>query len=108
MMRDRPFNIIAIRRAAGFALVAATIIAAVVHFAHQDRRPGAPAVIIPWSPDLLARELARCQAIGMAAADDVACSAAWAENRRRFFTYRPPAAASPAVAVPQTTPTENR
>ena len=35
------------------------------------------------------RELARCQAIGMAAKDDAACEAAWAENRRRFFTYRP-------------------
>ena len=25
----------------------------------------------------------------MAAQDDAACEAAWAENRRRFFTYRP-------------------
>jgi hypothetical protein len=24
----------------------------------------------------------------MAAKDDAACEAAWAENRRRFFTYR--------------------
>jgi conjugative transfer region protein TrbK len=107
-MRNRRFNIVAIRRAAGFTLVAATIIAAAVHFAHQDRRSAAPAVIIPWSPDPLARELAHCQTIGMAAADDAACGAAWAENRRRFFTYRLPAAASPTVAVPQTTPTENR
>jgi len=36
----------------------------------------------------LARELARCREIGMAAKDDAACEAAWAENRRWFFTYR--------------------
>ena len=36
----------------------------------------------------------------MAAKDDAACEAAWAENRRRFFTYRPApsAAATPAAA----------
>ena len=36
----------------------------------------------------------------MAAKDDAACEAAWAENRRRFFTYRPTpsAAATPAAA----------
>ena len=38
------------------------------------------------SPD----ELQRCQALGLAAKDDAACEAAWAENRRRFFTYQPP------------------
>ena len=46
--------------------------------------------------DPLALELARCQAIGMAAKDDAACEAAWAENRRRFFTYRPADSAAPA------------
>ncbi|MEI9416156.1 putative entry exclusion protein TrbK-alt [Mesorhizobium sp. Cs1321R2N1] len=36
-------------------------------------------------------ELARCRAIGMAAAADPACRRAWAENRRRFFgTDTPP------------------
>ena len=30
----------------------------------------------------------------MAAKDDAACEAAWAENRRRFFTYPPGASAA--------------
>ena len=44
--------------------------------------------------------MSRCQALAMAAKDDAACEAAWAENRRRFFTYRPApsAAATPAAA----------
>jgi conjugative transfer region protein TrbK len=37
------------------------------------------------SGDALAHELLGCQAIGMAAKDDAACEAAWAEKRRRFF-----------------------
>jgi hypothetical protein len=38
----------------------------------------------------------------MAAKDDAACEAAWAENRRRFFTYRPAdGAASTPPADPQ-------
>ncbi|MBZ9683921.1 putative entry exclusion protein TrbK-alt [Mesorhizobium sp. CO1-1-2] len=37
------------------------------------------------------RELARCRAIGVAAASDPACHRAWAENRRRFLgTDAPP------------------
>jgi hypothetical protein len=32
----------------------------------------------------------------MAAKDDATCEAAWAENRRRFFTYRPVDSAAPA------------
>jgi len=52
--------------------------------------------------DPLARELARCRAIGMAAKDDAACDAAWAENRRRFFSGVPPSdrPAAPAVNQP--------
>jgi conjugative transfer region protein TrbK len=33
----------------------------------------------------LQAELQRCQLLGDAAADDAACTKAWAENRRRFF-----------------------
>ena len=62
--------------------------------AHR-RRLRMPATV----SDPLAPELARCQAIGMAAKDDAACEAAWAENRRRFFTYRP---ADSAASAPPT------
>jgi conjugative transfer region protein TrbK len=88
-MRSWCFKIPAIARAAGYAAVAASIAAAAVHFRH-DR---IDATNILWGPsmqrDPLAPELARCQTIGMAAQNDAACQAAWAESRRRFFTYRP-------------------
>ncbi len=37
----------------------------------------------------------------MAAKDDGACEAAWAENRRRFFTHHP---AGSAASAPPTDP----
>jgi len=43
----------------------------------------------PATTDPLARELERCRDIGVAAENDPACKAAWAENRQRFFTYTP-------------------
>ena len=49
----------------------------------------------PAATDRLARELVRCREIGMAADNDPACKAAWAENRQRFFTYAPPPAPAP-------------
>ena len=49
----------------------------------------------PAATDRLARELARCREIGIAADSDPACKAAWAENRRRFFTYAPSSAPAP-------------
>ncbi len=33
--------------------------------------------------------MAHCQTLGMAAENDAACQAAWAENRRRFFNETP-------------------
>jgi conjugative transfer region protein TrbK len=65
--------------------------------------PPAPSL----SSDPLARELARCRAIGLAAADDANCKAAWAENRRRFFgSSAPDAAATPqkSEAIPAPRP----
>ena len=62
---------------------------------------------LPPSPSLsadpLGRELARCRAIGLAAADDADCKAAWAENRRRFFGSPAPDA-QPAAEKTGTTP----
>ena len=49
----------------------------------------------PPATDPLARELARCRAMGIGADSDPACKAAWAENRRRFFTYAPSPAPAP-------------
>jgi len=88
-MIARPFKIASIARAAGYVAVAAAIVATALQFRHGDAGAFAPVSSPATTSDPLARELARCQAISMAAKDDAACTAAWAENRRRFFTYRP-------------------
>ena len=81
-------TICAIRRAAGFGLVAAAIGATAMHFDRPKADPEWTAVRPAASVDPLAAELARCQALGMAAQNDASCQAVWAENRRRFFTYQ--------------------
>ncbi|HQT85084.1 MULTISPECIES: putative entry exclusion protein TrbK-alt [Acidiphilium] len=105
-MRARPLNLSTIGRAAGFVLVAGAIVATAISFHRDDSRQNAPAISPAIQSDPLARELARCQTIGMVAQTDGSCEAAWAENRRRFFTYRPaPSAASTPPANPRLAPT---
>jgi conjugative transfer region protein TrbK len=100
-MRRRLSNFRAIGRAAGFALVAAAIVAAAVHLARDARSAHPRPAQASASADPLTSEMRRCQALAMAAKDDTACEVAWAENRRRFFTYRPaPDAAASAAAAP--------
>ena len=104
-MRGRSLGIGTVGRAAGFVMVAAAIIAASIHLRHAETSASAPAGTAATSGRTapLAPELARCRRIGMAAKDDAACEAAWAENRRRFFSYRPPsdpAASAPAMDRP--------
>jgi conjugative transfer region protein TrbK len=81
-----------------------------VHLRHDDDKADAhgASAAIPAPSDPLAHELARCRAIVMASKDDADCEAAWAENRRRFFTYWPspdhsntPTAANPNDAAPK-------
>jgi conjugative transfer region protein TrbK len=104
-MRTRQLNIAAIGRAAGFVLVAGAIVATAISFHRDDPRQNAPASSPAIQSDPLARELARCQTIGMAAQNNGSCEAAWAENRRRFFGYRPaPSAASTPPATPRLAP----
>jgi conjugative transfer region protein TrbK len=85
-MRGRLVDVPAIGRAVGFALVAAAIVAATLHFRRNEPRrlEGPPAASVN-----LIEELQRCQAVAARAEDDAACEAAWAESRRRFFTYDP-------------------
>jgi conjugative transfer region protein TrbK len=87
-MRSASSRIGAIARVAGYVAVAAVIGATVLTVRHNDMDTPASARAPATGSDPLASELARCQTIGMAAKDDAACEAAWAENRRRFFTYR--------------------
>ncbi|MGD9501289.1 MAG: putative entry exclusion protein TrbK-alt [Methyloceanibacter sp.] len=98
-MRGRLLNPLAVARALGFAVVAIAIVAAALHFRTPPRRIEPRSADAPTSPDSLAEELKRCQLIADQAKDDPACEAAWAESRRRFFTYPPASAPTPAPAA---------
>jgi conjugative transfer region protein TrbK len=96
-MADQPSNFAATGRAIGFALIALAIVTVALHRRYEKSPAGAPPPVPSIPSDALARELTRCQAIGMAAEEDAACKAAWAENRRRFFASPPtePASSTP-------------
>jgi conjugative transfer region protein TrbK len=51
-----------------------------------DAGPEARRQALTRPADPLQTELHRCNGMGQAALDDPACRAAWAENRRRFFS----------------------
>ena len=97
-MRGWPLQFQAIARATGYVLVAAAIAVTALYFRHNGTGASAPVRMPAVQSDPLAAELARCQTIGMAAKDDAACEAAWAENRRRFLTYRSAGSATPPTA----------
>jgi conjugative transfer region protein TrbK len=94
-------SIAGIGRAAGFLIVAGMIVAATIHMRGRIAGLSSPEPNAAKQDDPLSAELNRCQRIGMAAATDTACESAWAENRRRFFTYGTPPA---SVATPAATP----
>lgn len=93
-----PLDLAAIGRVVGFALVAAAIAAATLHFREHEPRGVQASPAAASGP--LTEELHRCQAVAARAEDDAACEAAWAESRRRFLTYgpAPSAIASPAAS----------
>jgi conjugative transfer region protein TrbK len=100
-MRFHSLETRAFGRALGLITMALLVILAAIRV-HRGENfaptlPQAPSL----SSDPLARELARCRAIGLTATDDHDCKAAWAENRRRFFGSSAPDAAE----TPQTSET---
>ena len=101
-MRGHLLNLPAVARALAFALVAIAIVAAALHFHASAPRVQALQASPAAALDPLAAELRRCQVLATQANDDSGCEAAWAESRRRFFTYpSPPSAASPPAASPK-------
>lgn len=86
----------------GTIVTAIAIVAVLVHFTHHSGRIASPpaSAMQRTSSDGLARELAHCQAMGAEAANDTDCIAAWAENRRRFFSGD--STATHLAAVPAT------
>ena len=97
-MRGRLLNLPAIARAVGFALVAIAIVAASLHFRETPSRLPDHAVGPVATPDPLSDELTRCRVLGAQTKDDADCETAWAESRRRFFTYQPPGTTTPPAA----------
>ena len=88
-MRGWTFNLRAIGRAAFFLGVAAAVVVAASHFRNTSCALVArvrSSTAAQLSRDPLSFTLQQCQAIGMAAKDSPLCEAAWAENRRRFFS----------------------
>jgi len=102
MRATRFFNLLAVARALGFVVVAIAILATALHFRSRPHRAEPRAVDTPATADPLAEELQRCQLIADQAKDDAACEAAWAESRRRFFTYPPASAPTPAAPAANT------
>jgi conjugative transfer region protein TrbK len=98
-MRGRLLNMPAIGRVAGFALVAAAIVATAVQFRHGVGGGPIAAGSVAPAVDPLAAALTHCQAMGAAAQGDGPCEAAWAENRRRFFTGGARAGGAAAASV---------
>ena len=90
-MRGRLFNWPAIGRVLAYLAVAGAVAAAAWYAAHQPHAGHTPGRAPAAASDALSVALARCQTLGEAAENDPACLAAWAENRRRFFTYSPTA-----------------
>lgn len=88
-MRGRPFSLRAVARVAGFGLVAVAIVATAIHLGRDQAVPRPARTVVLPLIDPLVREIKRCEALGMAAEQDARCEAAWAESRRRFFTYDP-------------------
>lgn len=95
-MRGRFLNLPAVARTLGFVFVAIAIAATALHFRTPSARIDPRPADISTALDPLAEELKRCQLIADQAKDDPACEAAWTENRRRFFTYAPASAPTPA------------
>jgi conjugative transfer region protein TrbK len=84
----RTLNWRAVARAATFLAAAGVIAAAgawlgLSEVGSQARRLASVAAPV----DPLAAVLRRCQVVAETGRDDPVCEAAWAENRRRFFTY---------------------
>ena len=83
-MRTRPENgtIVKLALVAALAVAAISLVVAVHNLkaSHQPVPDRATSVIMPGDAELI-----RCRDIGMAAAEDEDCLAAWSDEQRRFF-----------------------
>lgn len=78
-------------RAVAVLVLAIAMVAAVARFSGKDDGDlVARNIRTERRSDPLAAELDKCRALGLEAADDAHCAAAWAENRKRFFSTNGP------------------
>lgn len=73
-------------RAIAVLVFAIAMVAAVARFGGAEDESDTRDVRTEWRINPLAAELERCRTLGLEAADDAGCAAAWAENRKRFFS----------------------
>jgi conjugative transfer region protein TrbK len=88
-MRAPLYYLRAVARAAGFSLAGVAMVATAIHLGRDEVAPQPVGMVVTPQTDPLLGELTRCEVLGPAAEQDAKCDAVWAENRRRFFTYRP-------------------
>jgi len=73
-------------RSIAILVLALAMVAAIARFGGGESESIAPDIRTKWRSDSLAAELERCRTLGLEAADDADCAAAWVENRERFFS----------------------
>jgi conjugative transfer region protein TrbK len=79
-----------LRRAIAVLVLAIAMVAAVARFGGKDDEPDGRNILTERQSDPLAAKLERCRTLGLEATDDADCTAAWAENRERFFSIDGP------------------
>ena len=91
-------------RSAAIVLLAGTVLACAVELGSLGNTPEPSVVTTGTTNDPLARELARCKALGGGAADDAACKSAWKESRERFLKGEKPERQRANNLFPSTNP----
>jgi len=74
-----------ILRAAALGALGAALLATAIALQREPEMPAPLLRILPERQDALSSELARCRMLGLTAADDAGCQAAFARDRERFL-----------------------
>ncbi|WP_460253470.1 putative entry exclusion protein TrbK-alt [Acidiphilium sp. MT5] len=76
-------------RGAAYAFVAGAITFVALQFQQREKAHKLFRSVTAQGSNNLSAELAHCQGIGMAAAQNRQCLAAWEREQKHFFSYRP-------------------
>lgn len=72
-------------RGAALTVLAAALLATAIALHREPEAPAPVTRVAPERKDDVSAELARCRSLGLTAADDPDCKAAWARVRDRFL-----------------------